>query len=200
MKMNKFEKFAMNSPIKAFFHRHYEAPLLKKLGGDVAGMTVLEIGCGNGTGTGLIFELFGAREVHAFDIDPDMVERARTRLSHFKPDQLSISVGDATRIDAEDASFDAVIDFAILHHIPDWQMAITEIRRVLKPGGRFFFEEVTRHALERWFYRTFMVHPDENRFTGQEFVEELEKQGINVNNNFTEKFFGDFLFGVGIRQ
>lgn len=200
MKMNRFEKFAMNNPVRSMIQRMYEAPLLKRIGGRVDNMRVLEVGCGCGNGTELIFEMFGARKVRTFDIDPDMVSRASRRLAGYGTDRLALSLGDVTAIGENDETFDAVFDFAILHHVPNWQEAVAEIHRVLKPGGRFFFEEVTSHALNRWSYRTFMLHPKENRFDGKEFVAELERQGIRVEGNFTEKFYGDFIFGVGIRQ
>jgi len=73
------------------------------------------------------------------------------------------------------------------------------VARVLKSGGRFFFEEVTRQALDRWFYRTFLEHPAENRFTAKEFVAVLEGYGISVGSNQLEWFLGDFIVGVGRR-
>lgn len=197
MKMNRIEKWAMNNPIRAFIQRHYEASLFERLGGRVEGMHVLEVGCGRGVGTELILTRFGARRVYALDLDPDMVSRARRRLARYIPERLVLTVGDVNAIDIGDEAFDAVFDFAILHHVPDWQAAISEIRRVLKPGGHFFFQEVTSHALNRWSYRTFLDHPTENRFSGQEFVAELERQGIHVGENFVERFYGDFIFGVG---
>lgn len=197
MKLNAVEKLLMNNPARSAMQRHYEAPLLERMGGRALGQRVLEIGCGRGVGTELLFTRFGAREVHAFDLDPDMVRQAQQRLAAYPPDRLLLTVGDATAISAEDASYDAVFDFGIIHHIPNWQDAIAEIRRVLRPGGRFFFEEVTRHALERWSYRTFLDHPKENRFCGTEFVAELERQGITVGGNVVEQFFGDFVIGVG---
>ena len=200
MKMNSIEKFAMNNPIRAFIQKHYEAPLLERLGGRVKGMRVLEIGCGRGVGTEIIFKHFGAREIHSFDIDPDMVKKAGKRLSNYSSERLNLRVGDATAIDAEDKSFDAVFDFWIIHHVPNWQSAVSEIKRVLKPGGRFFFQEVTSKALNRLSYRIFLEHPEENRFSGKEFVLELERQGILVGKNVVEKFFGDFIFGVGHRN
>jgi ubiquinone/menaquinone biosynthesis C-methylase UbiE len=197
MKLNRVEKLLMNNPIRATIQRWYEGPLLQRLGGRTDGLRVLEVGCGRGVGTEILFERFGAREVHAFDLDPDMVRQARARLCRYIPNRLQLTVGDATAIDAADESFDAVFDFGIIHHVPDWRAAVSEVRRVLKPGGRFFFEEVTRHALERWSYRTFLEHPTQGRFNGTDFVAELEQQGVRVGDNYVHRFFGDFVIGVG---
>ena len=57
-------------------------------------------------------------------------------------------VGDAERIDVPDASFDAVVDYGILHHVPDWRRALREIARVLKPGGMFYFEDILKGLTE----------------------------------------------------
>lgn len=197
MKLNAIEKTLMNNPIRAFLQRRYEAPLMERLGGRTEGLRVLEIGCGRGVGTEIIFRRFGASEVHAFDVDPDMVQRARLRLSSYRSDQLKLYVGDAAAIDEEAKSFDAVFDFGIIHHVPEWPRAVAEVARVLKPDGRFFFEEVTTHALNRWSYRTFLEHPKKNRFSGEQFVTELERHGIHVGANYVERFFGDFIIGVG---
>ena len=77
MKMNRVEKALMNNPIRAFFQRNLEVPLLEKLGGRVEGLSVLEVGCGRGVGTEQILTRLGARKVHAMDVDPDMVRLAR---------------------------------------------------------------------------------------------------------------------------
>lgn len=189
----------MNNPVRALLQRRYESVLMERLGGRVEGGRVLEIGCGRGIGTEIIFKRFGAKEVHAFDLDPDMVRKARRRLSSYAHDRLRLSVGDVEHIDARDASYDAVFDFGIVHHVPNWQHAIAEIARVLKPGGRFFFEEATSKALSRWFNRKLLVHPTENRFSANEFVTELERQRIAVGRNSIEWLFGDFVTGVGRR-
>lgn len=197
MKMNNVEKFLMNNPIRAAFQRWYEAPLFERLGGRTEGLKVLEVGCGRGVGTEEILTRFGAGEVHAMDVDPDMIRRARARLAAIPAERLHLSVGDVTRLDFPDACFDAVFDFAILHHVPIWQDGVAEIRRVLRPGGRFYFQEVTSHFLDKWFARTCLEHPVENRFTAQEFVEELERRGIGVGTNWLERGGGDYVFGVG---
>lgn len=200
MKLNRAEKALMNNPVRAFIQRRYESRLLERLGGRAEGMRVLEVGCGRGVGTEIIFRRFGAREVHAFDLDPDMVEQARRRLASYGPESLRLSVGDVTAIDAEDRSFDAVVDFGILHHVPRWQAGVAEIARVLKPGGRFYFEEVSSRALDRRAYRALFEYPAENRFSRGEFVRELERHGMAVGDRVVERLFGDFFFGVGVIQ
>ncbi|HEX7794194.1 MAG TPA: class I SAM-dependent methyltransferase, partial [Vicinamibacterales bacterium] len=94
-------------------------------------------------------------------------------------------------------SFDAVFDFGILHHIPDWQKAVREIARVLRPGGLFFFEEVTGQALQRWLYRTFFDHPAKNRFGVEDFAAELSRNAISVEGTIESLIAKDFFIGVG---
>ena len=199
MKLNAVEKALMNNPVRAGLQRWYEARLLERLGGRVPDGHVLEVGCGRGVGTQIILGRFGAGHVTAFDLDPDMVARARRRLASHIPERVSVSTGDATSIDAAESSFDAVFDFGIIHHVPEWRAAVAEVARVLRPGGRFYFEEVTRHALQRWSYRTFLEHPEWNRFSGREFVAACHDAGLDVGDRWVERFFGDFVIGVATR-
>lgn len=196
MKLNRFEKALMNNPVRAFLQKHYEATLLERLGGRTEHQRVLEIGCGRGVGTEIIFERFGAREVQAFDIDAEMIHRARMRLNHYPPERLRLFMGDAAAIDAENQSYDAVFDFGIIHHVPKWRKAVCEVSRVLRPGGRFFFEEVTSQALNRWSYKKLFKHPTDDRFSRDQFIAELARQGL-VTSSVVDRFFGDFIFGVG---
>jgi len=200
MKLNGVEKALMNNPVRVAIQRRFEAPLLERLGGRMDGQRVLEVGCGRGVGTQLLFDHFGASEVHAFALDPDMVTRARRRLADYPTDRLKLYVADATTIPEADESFDAAVDFGILHHVPDWPTAVAEVARVLKPGGRFYFEEVTRQALDRWIYRTVLDHPADNRFTAEEFVSTLERDGVHLLGQVQTFAFGDFVAGVGRKE
>jgi ubiquinone/menaquinone biosynthesis C-methylase UbiE len=199
MKLNRVEKALMNNPARAAIQRYHEAALMIRLMRPerLQGLRVLEIGCGRGVGTEIIFKQFGAAEIDAFDVDPAMISLARRRLVH-NPKRLRLFVGDATAIEATDHTYDAVVDFGIIHHVPVWQKAVAEVSRVLKPEGVFLFEEVTRQALSRWFYRTFLKHPPpENWFTADEFVKQVEVNGIAIGNNRLNWFFGDFVVGIG---
>ena len=97
---------------------------------------------------------------------------------------------------AQDGSYDAVFEFGIVHHVEDWRTALAEIARVLRPGGRFFFEEVTATALARPSYRLLFDHPAEERLTAGEFLAECARQGLTVGERWATRVGGDYLFGV----
>ena len=199
MKLNRVEKALMNNPVRRALQWHYEAPLLEHLGGRVEGMRVLEISCGRGIGAQIIVRRFGACRVYAFDFDIEFIRQARRRLGSDSSYAVHLGVADASAIPAADEAFDAVFDFGVIHHVPDWRAAIAEIRRVLRPGGRFFFEEVTRPALSRWAYRTFLEHPTHDRFSGKQLLAEIERHGIQVGGQLVYRGRGDFILGVGHR-
>jgi len=102
-------------------------------------------------------------------------------------------------VGAQDASYDAVFEFGIIHHVEDWRAALAEIARVLRPGGRFFFEEVTATALARPSYRLLFDHPAEDRFTAGEFLAECGRHSLAVGERWATRVGGDYLFGVAER-
>jgi ubiquinone/menaquinone biosynthesis C-methylase UbiE len=177
MLLNAVEKAMMNNPVRAAIQRRFEARRLLEMGGALpAGARALEIGCGRGVGTELVLDLFGAESVDAFDLDPDMVARAKNRLG----DRARIWVGDAEKIDAADATYDAVFDFAIIHHVPAWRNAIAEAARVLRPGGRFYLEEIMRAFIHNPVWRRVLDHPMEDRFDVCELREALVDAGFAI--------------------
>jgi ubiquinone/menaquinone biosynthesis C-methylase UbiE len=189
--LNAIERAAMNNPIRATHQHHREAAWFRRLaGGDLTGQHVLEVGCGRGVGSQVILDRLHAEHVTAFDLDDTMVELARKRLHH-RP--VALSVGDVCDIQQPAASYDTVVNFGIIHHVPNWQQAIAEIARVLRRGGLLLFEEVPRHILDTWAFRTFTVHPRENRFEADEFAAELARHGLHGNAS-VERHLGGLLF------
>jgi ubiquinone/menaquinone biosynthesis C-methylase UbiE len=99
------------------------------------GKKVLDIACG----TGVLTEQFvrmGA-QVTAVDLTPKAVALTRQRLGlyHLEADVIE---ADAQALPFEDESFDFVCAWGCLMHMPKTEQAISEIQRVLRPGGRFF--------------------------------------------------------------
>jgi 2-polyprenyl-3-methyl-5-hydroxy-6-metoxy-1,4-benzoquinol methylase len=197
MKLNSIERAAMNNPVRAAHQHHREARWFRRLaGGDLAGQHVLEVGCGRGVGSEVILDRLGAARVTAFDLDESMVELARRRL-HSRP--VSLSVGDVGDINQPAGALDTVVDFGIIHHVPDWQAAVAEIARVLRPGGLLLFEEVPRRILDTWAFRTFTKHPRENRFEAAEFAAELARHGLHGTGRI-ESHLGGMVFVGAARK
>jgi ubiquinone/menaquinone biosynthesis C-methylase UbiE len=199
MKLNTAERLLVNNPARALVQRFYEVPLLRRLGGVVEGGRVLEVGCGQGAGLSLLHREFGAAHVDGVDLDPRQIGRAQRRLRGKYEGSIDLRVASVEQLPFSDATFDAVFDFGILHHVPAWQSGVAEIGRVLKPGGTFFFEEVTRAALDRWIYRTFLKHPKENRFSEAEFLAALRDCGLRPQSEIHRILFGDIFIGVAKR-
>jgi ubiquinone/menaquinone biosynthesis C-methylase UbiE len=177
MLLNQVEYALMNNPVRAAIQRHFEARRLLRMGGAMYGGKALEIGCGRGIGTELILDVFGAEAVDAFDLDPRMVTLARQRLLP-RSSRVRQWVGDASAIAAADDSYDAVFDFGIIHHIPDWRRALGEVHRVLKPGGRFYAEEVLEPFIVHPITRSLLEHPLFDRFDSSEFLAGLRDAGF----------------------
>jgi SAM-dependent methyltransferase len=85
------------------------------------------------------------------DLSPGMVDQARANLSEQNAGQFEFDVIDAQAIPYADASFDAVVANHMLYHVPDRPQALSEIRRVLIPGGQLFAAANGQdHMAELW--------------------------------------------------
>ena len=106
----------------------------------------LEIGAGTGFFT-LNLKLGGViDEAHVTDLSPGMVEAARKNAANLGF-QVEGRVADAEKLPYDDGEFDLVVGHAVIHHIPDVELAFREMLRVLKPGGRFVIcGEPTRYG------------------------------------------------------
>lgn len=94
------------------------------------GLDVLDVASGEGFGSAYLAQT--ARSVVGVDISEEAVAHARAA---YTDDNLRFMTGDATRLDLPDASFDVVVSFETIEHLPDPSIFIREIRRVLRPEG-----------------------------------------------------------------
>lgn len=177
MLMNKAEFWLMNNPIRSCLQR-FEARRMFKMA-PVQLDYVLEIGCGQGKGARLIHKLWKPKKYIGIDFDEKMVERARRNTPGLEFEQ-----GDAAKLRFDDASFDGVIDFGIVHHIPNWKDAISEAYRVLKPGGYFVLEDLSIESFKipilGWMLYKLLDHPYGDMYELEEFYRHIEEIGFEV--------------------
>ena len=176
-RMSALERWLVNSPVRAWLQRGEVRAFLRwaALPSDAC---VLEVGCGRGVSTALIWEGLRPQCMAAFDFDPSMVELARRRLARRLQDGgLDLRVADASRMPYEDGLFDAVFETGVVHHVPDWRSALREIGRVLKPGGAFCFAEPSRGRLRGGLYRV-LPHAVESMFDADEWRSTLAEVGL----------------------
>jgi len=107
-----------------------------------SGKRVLEFGCGTGMFS-KEFAMTGAT-VFGLDLSPDLIseadKQARVQEDHGFRSRLTFSVGDIECLEFPSEHFDAVVGSSVLHHV-DYQRALREAFRVLRPGGRVAFAE-----------------------------------------------------------
>jgi demethylmenaquinone methyltransferase/2-methoxy-6-polyprenyl-1,4-benzoquinol methylase/phosphoethanolamine N-methyltransferase len=105
-----------------------------------SGDSVLDVGCGTGTLAIAACKRVGASgQVQGIDPSPTMVSRAQCKADRDHA-AARFQIGTIEQIAFPDQTFDLVLSSIMLHHLPDSvkRKGLEEIRRVLKPGGRFF--------------------------------------------------------------
>jgi ubiquinone/menaquinone biosynthesis C-methylase UbiE len=144
------------------FNAFYARPEMIRLAGDVAGLEILDAGCGSGP----LMEALRGKDavVSGFDLSPAMVELARQRLG----EDADVRVADlGAPLPYPDDTFDLVVASLSLHYVKDWNSALAELRRVLKPGGRLIVSIIhpTVYAI---------VYPEADYFALTQYAEDYD--------------------------
>lgn len=150
---------------------------------------ILEIGIG----TGLNLDLYPERvkEITAIDPNPGMEKELKKKLKHHRMQVHFFQTG-AEALPFEDGTFQTVVSTLTLCSIPDLTKALSEIRRVLKPNGKFLFLE---HGLshDRWVAKVqYVLNPVQKRVgcgcqLTVDVENELKKAGLKINS--IKKFY-----------
>lgn len=179
MELSKKEFKHMNSPLKELEDKYYNFRIYRKLikrnGLDLDGKVILDAGCGSGYNLKLVLDEWQPKELYAFDYMPEQIELAKRRGL-----PANIFVGDITDIDLPSDKFDMVFVIGVFHHVPEWRTALTEVCRVLKPGGVLFSLELNKRFLDLTDRFTGFGHPAESRFEWPEFTDALNQAGFSI--------------------
>lgn len=106
---------------------------------DLAGRDVLEVGSGRGGGTSYVARYRQPRTMTGLDLAPRAVAFCQRR---HRADNLKFLEGDAEQLPFPDESFDAVINVESSHCYPSFDRFLSEVSRVLRPGGAFLFTDM----------------------------------------------------------
>ncbi len=178
----------MNTPVRSAI-QIWEAKQMRKMT-DYSGGKVLEVGCGQGEGTKLIQQFFRPKAIQAIDLDQKMIARAKKRRNKGNVEFQAASV---TELPFQDGEFDAVFDFGILHHIPDWENALKEIHRVLRKDGQFILEDFSIESFYfpvlGWLMRKTLDHPYKEMYTKKQFFDYCNKIGFEVVSKKVNKLW-----------
>jgi 2-polyprenyl-6-hydroxyphenyl methylase/3-demethylubiquinone-9 3-methyltransferase len=122
----------------------YLNQVLKRSGGDLAGQTVADIGCGGG----LLAEELARLGASVIGVDPS-APSLRTARAHARAAGLAIDYrrGSGERLPVPDASADIACCVDVLEHVSDVAAVLRETTRILKPGGLFLYDTINRTPL-----------------------------------------------------
>ena len=117
------------------------------VGTDFRLFSILDVGCSTGIMANYFSDYFG--QVVGIDIDEPAVQYAR---ENFTKDNINFNMGNAMDIRYPKNSFDVVVCAHVYEHVPDADSLMTEIHRVLKPGGVCYFSAGNRLSVKEPHY------------------------------------------------
>jgi len=197
MKLNWAERWVVNNPLRVF-QQQIEIKCFKQMLALAPGAAVLEVGCGRGAGAKLILRTFRPARLHIQDLDIEMILKARQYLALDELKKTDLSVGDAVCLAFKTGTLDAVFGFGFLHHVPDWRSALSEIYRVLKPGGIYYFEELYPQLYQNFITKHIVLHPEHDRFSSHDLRAGLDRTGLTLKQAFEIKKIG--MLGVAAKE
>lgn len=106
---------------------------------DLEGKDVLEVSCGHGGAASYISRYLKTASYTGLDLNPAGIEYCRER--HPLPG-LKFVHGDAEKLPFPDESFDAVVNVEAAHLYPNFTVFLSEVKRVLRPGGHFLYADL----------------------------------------------------------
>lgn len=138
-----YENFAAHYAARRDTKAHnayYEQPAMLSLLPPVAGLRILDAGCGPGVYTEWLVQQ-GAASVVAVDVTPQMLEIAQKRMGESGRGRVEFYQADLglPLTFAHEAEFDLILCPLVLDYIEDWSAVFREFRRVLKSGGVFVY-------------------------------------------------------------
>ena len=158
-------------------------------------MKILDLGCGPGIVSAALAP--HVREVVAFDITPEMLEKARQRCKEANLQNVRFELGRAEQLPFANASLDAVVTRLTLHHFPDPQRPMEEMVRVTHPTGKIIVADIvsSENADEAALHNALEILRDPSHLRAlsiSELLRLVEAAGLRVTSTSTWEMQRDF--------
>ncbi len=131
---------------------------------------ILDLGCGNGTFSSIVFSLGAYYNIVGCDISTEAVKEAKSKKIY-----RDVTVCDATNLPFKNASFFTVLSNCVLEHIHDDEIVLKEVARVLKPGGKFIFTVPSIHFVNYLYYPNILKYENDHK-KAESYIESLNKR------------------------
>jgi demethylmenaquinone methyltransferase / 2-methoxy-6-polyprenyl-1,4-benzoquinol methylase len=142
---NKYD--VMNSVISFQRHKAWRKDVMKRMNVQ-EGQKALDVCCGTGDWTFALANAVGSRgEVIGLDFSQNMLSVAKKKLEEMRLTHVKFIHGDAMSLPFEDNSFDYVTIGFGLRNVPDYLQVLSEMQRVVKPGGYVVCLETSQPTL-----------------------------------------------------
>jgi len=167
----------------------YQKKLSETQGFFSSNMHILEFGCG--TGTTAVHHAPHVHKIDAIDISEKMLQIGREKAKESAVDNITFSLGTLDEFDAKPSSMDAVLGLNVIHLVPNRKALISEVARVLKPGGVFVS---STGCLGNSYFRFIKLLvpllkplgliPDIFIFSEAELAADIEKAGFSIERQW----------------
>ena len=132
-------------------------PILLERLSHISYQSALDLGCGTGEMIKQIMQSDNHKELYGIDLSEEMLSVAKGKL----PDQVKLLLGDSESLPFPDNFFDVVYCNDSFHHYPAPQNVLSEVQRVLKPGGTFLMGDCWQPYIGRMIMNFYMRHSKE---------------------------------------
>ena len=132
-------------------------PILLERLSHISYQSALDLGCGTGEMIKQIMQSDNHKELYGIDLSEEMLSVAKGKL----PDQVKLLLGDSESLPFPDNFFDVVYCNDSFHHYPAPRNVLSEVQRVLKPGGTFLMGDCWQPYIGRMIMNFYMRHSKE---------------------------------------
>ncbi|MFA6186034.1 MAG: methyltransferase domain-containing protein [Phycisphaerae bacterium] len=150
------------------------------------GEAILDVGCANGRDLIILFKK--GCKCTGIDFSSSMIEEAKKDFLKNNIEGIEVETGDATVLGFPDKTFDKIYASEVLEHIPNYGSAVSELARVLRPGGCLVISTPNRrswYGFDRYviwekLLRKKWRHPYDAWKTFEELLHTLDSNGFKI--------------------